>query len=327
MQILRIPPFPLSVTYTVPEPNTGYIFTIEDSPESIEVEEVIFSNSSSQLTFELSGDFSKYDHDYAVIVYENNGGSRGDVVVQDNLSIVKPYVNPYKMALDYGDGTASEIKSYIRYEQLARNLIDSVVGAGTFIFDKTEMEVVGEGTDYLPLWDRIYKILKVYENGELVFDSEQDPPHLGDFMYGITEDKTAIYKEFIPPLKNFNRSERRPMKLPVGNSDSYRASIPIDSDRQFLPDQPVLFPEGWDYIVIYEAGYKVIPHDIQEACEMLVEDIKCGKLDYMQKYITSYNTDQFTIKFDAGVLSGTGNALVDKILDKYITSIGQPRII
>lgn len=327
MQILRIPPFPLSVTYTVPEPNTSYVFTIEDSPESIEAADILVSDSNSQITFELSGHFTKYDHDYSVIVYEYIDEEYGDIVVQDVLSIIKPYVNPYKMAADYGDGTASDIKQYIRYEQLARNLIDSVVGSDTFIFDKTEMEVVGQGTDYLPLWDRVYKILKVYENGELVFDIDQDPPYLGDFVYGITEDKSAIYKEFIPALRNFNRSERRPMKLPVGNSDSYRASIPIDSDRQFLPDQPVLFPEGWDYIVIYEAGYKVIPHDIQEACEMLIEDIKCGKLDYMQKYITSYNTDQFTIKFDTALLRGTGNALVDKILEKYVVSMSQPRVI
>jgi hypothetical protein len=54
---------------------------------------------------------------------------------------------------------------------------------------------------------------------------------------------------------------------------------------------------------------------------MLIEDIKCGKIDYYKRYVTSYSTDQFRIQFDKTVLDGTGNMLVDKILDKYKKSI------
>lgn len=328
MQILRIPPFPLSVTYTVPLPNTEYIMTIENAPRTIEVEETVTSDASSKITYELTGDFVMYDHNYAVLIYESDGnGGYGDIVVQDVLNIMKPYVNPYMLAQENGSGTASEVAEYMEYEQLARGLIDQVVGPKGFMFEKTVMEVVGEGTDYLPLWDIGYKILQVYENGELVFDISQTPSNLGEFTYGITQDRSAIYKEYVPPQSNYNRAERRPMKLPRGNSDAYRNAVPLDSSRMILPDQPVMFPEGYDYIIIYEAGYRVIPHDIEDATTRLIEDIKCGKLDYMKKYITQYQTDQYSVSFDPSLFFGTGNGFVDKILQRYVVSIYKPRVI
>ena len=323
MQILRIPPFPLEVTYTVPDPDTDYIFTIENAPRTIEAQVELTSDADSKVTYTLTGDFVKYDHNYAVLIYEKNGEEYGDVVVQDVLNIMKPYVNPNNLGT-----TATEIAEYMEHEQLARGLIDSVIGPKGFIFEKTVMEVVGEGTDYLPLWDIGYKVLQVYENGELVYDIDQEDPSLGKgFVYGITQDRSAIYKEFVPAVNNFNRAEKRPMKLPKGNSDSYRASIPIDSAHTVLYDQPILFPEGWDYIVIYEAGYKVIPHDVEDACMRLINDIKCGNLDYAKRFIVGYQTDQFNIKFDTSLFAGTGNGYVDKILQKYIVSVYKPRAI
>lgn len=324
MQILRIPPFPLYVTYSVPSPNAQYLFTIENAPRTIEAQTFLTSDSDSKITYQLTGDFVKYDHNYAVLVYD----SENDVVVQDVLNIMKPYVNPYVLAEKYGSGTASEVSEYMENEQLARGLIDSVIGPKGFIFEKTVMEVVGEGTDYLPLWDIGYKVLQVYENGDLVFDVEQEDPTLGKgFTYGITQDRSAIYKEYVPAQTQFNRAEKRPRRIPRAVSDSYRGSVPIDSANQIMYDQPVLFPDGWDYIVIYEAGYKVIPHDIEDAAMRLIDDIKCGKLDYAKRYVTDYRTDQFSVTIDTSAFQGTGNNFVDRILQKYIVSIYKPRVI
>jgi hypothetical protein len=50
---------------------------------------------------------------------------------------------------------------------------------------------------------------------------------------------------------------------------------------------------------------------------MLINDLKCGKLSYAQKYITEYETDQFRVKYSDLSLRGTGNLLVDKILEGY----------
>ena len=60
---------------------------------------------------------------------------------------------------------------------------------------------------------------------------------------------------------------------------------------------------------------------------MLIEDIKCGKLDYYKRYITSYNTDLFKIQFDKSMFDGTGNYIVDKILEKYEFNITRPGVL
>jgi hypothetical protein len=78
---------------------------------------------------------------------------------------------------------------------------------------------------------------------------------------------------------------------------------------------------------LLETGYKVVPNDITDATKMLIEDIKCGKLDYYKRYIKNYSTDQFKIEYDKRMIDGTGNILVDKILDKYIETIIRPGVL
>ena len=88
-----------------------------------------------------------------------------------------------------------------------------------------------------------------------------------------------------------------------------------------------IFPRGFDYLFITDAGYKAIPPDVELAAELLINDLKCGKLDYYKKFITSYGTDNFKIQFDKRMLDGTGNLIVDKILDNYVVNITKPGLI
>jgi hypothetical protein len=92
-------------------------------------------------------------------------------------------------------------------------------------------------------------------------------------------------------------------------------------------NQAVAFPEGHDYIFVYEVGYKVIPNDIREATLMLIDDIGCGKIDHYKSYVLEYETDQFKLKYNPSKFTGTGNILVDTIIDKYKTNILTPGIL
>ena len=62
------------------------------------------------------------------------------------------------------------------------------------------------------------------------------------------------------------------------------------------------------------------------AATMLIEDLKCGNNDYYKRFITQYKTDQFDIKFAPQFLAGTGNLIVDKILDGYKGNVFKPGI-
>jgi hypothetical protein len=328
MNILRLPPYPLSVTYTVPDANTDYILVIEDVAELTEIEESITSTANSKITYSLTGDFVKYDKSYALSIYEDAGSSgadlvRGDIVVEDNLDIARPYVNPTILATS---GTATDIAAYTEYENLARMIIDSITGG--FYYNRTYLEVVGQGNDYLPLWKKTHKILKVYENAQLVYDVDNaDGPELLDYTFVITKDKTAITKDPLEDTDSINRAERRYARIPLGYSDSISMFDTEDSGHTQTVVPGVAFPEGADYIMLLETGYKVVPVDITDATKMLIEDIKCGKLDYYKRYIKNYSTDQFKIEYDKRMIDGTGNILVDKILDKYIETIIRPGVL
>jgi hypothetical protein len=180
----------------------------------------------------------------------------------------------------------------------------------------------------MPLWEKAYKILKVYENAELVYDVDStDGPALGDWNYLITKDKSAITKDPVAAVDALNRSERKPARMALAASDSIFMFDTEDSGNTLTVQPGVVFGQGVDYIFLLETGYRVVPIDIQDATSMLINDIKCGKLDYYKRYVSSYSTDQYRLQFDKGLFEGTGNLLVDKILDKYITNIGKPGVL
>lgn len=314
MEVLRIPPYPIFATYDVPQASTAHIVEIKDKDRNdILAEYEIDSTSAGKLVIELSGEFTQYDDSYSLIVYEEVK-DQDNIVVEDNLEIKRPYVNPNTLGT-----TASEIAEYAQHERIARAIIDSVTGG--FYYEVNWLDTTGQGTDYLPIWDRVYKILKAYENSSLVYDSSLTEPILGEWSYELTKDKTAIIKNVETPDLIGNRSEQKGLNLHVAPSDSFNVYDTDYSENAYTFSYGAAFPEGYDYLFLLETGYKVVPHDIYEAAKMLIEDIKCGKIDYYKRYVTAYNTDQFKIQFDKSVLDGTGNMLVDKILDKYTQSI------
>jgi len=323
MEILRIPPYPLTIEYTVPTASTSYFLVISSNDRYEEIVDVaVTANASAVVTRTLPDAFSNYDEYYSVTIYEKNGTARGDIVVEDNLEIVRPYVDPNSLGT-----TATEIAEYTEYEKLARQIIDAYVPEG-FYFTTEWLQTVGQGTDYMPIWMRGYKVLKVYENAEKVWDvDDADGPALDSFDYSITKDKTGIIKDPTAGVDNWNRYERKPAKMAIAASDSISWFDTEDSGNIQTFRGGVSFPEGTDYMFYIEAGYKVVPNDIKDATNMLIDDIKCGKLDYYKRYVDTYRTDQFNIRYNKAMIDGTGNLLVDKILNKYVNQITRPGVL
>jgi hypothetical protein len=189
-------------------------------------------------------------------------------------------------------------------------MIDTFVPEG-FYNKKITVIATGNNSDYLPLWEKIYRVFKVYENNELVYD--RSTPDLNEHDYIVTADKTAIQKVYADQI---NRYESTAPNLPIGRGD-----------LGYYGFERVGFPQGYDYSLVVDYGYLRVPDDVEYAAKLLIEDLKCGKLDYYKRYVTSYNTDQFRIQFDKAMLGGTGNFLVDKILDKYVKTIVKPGVI
>ena len=306
MEILRVPPYDdIVVNYTVP---SGYsdvdIFArITDMADlSSSVLEFLESSSGDILNITLPG---RYDNNYRVEIFTVEQSE--ELIHEEYYELVRPYVDPNTLGI-----TASEIAEYKILELVARSMIDTFVPEG-FYNKKITIVGTGNGSDYFSLWEKVYRVFKVYENNVLVYD--RSTPDANEFQYVITPDKTAIQR--VPEsLLELNRYESTAQKLPVASGD-----------LGYYGYEGISFPSGYDYTFVVDQGYLKVPDDVEYAAKLLIEDLKCGKLDYYKRYVTSYNTDQFKIQFDKAMLGGTGNFLVDKILDKYVKTIVKPGII
>jgi hypothetical protein len=262
------------------------------------VEESNITSANLQITYVIPLSKIEFDRKYEVKILNSDE----EIVFEDNLDIVRPYTDPNKLGT-----TASEITEAKYNELIARSIIDSFVVDG-FYNQKVIVQTVGEGLDYIPLWINAYKVLRVYENDVLIFDVDEET---NDRYFKLSLDNSAV-QEYIPnSTESLNRLEKTLPNLPV----SY-------GDLGYYGWDTVTFPTGYDYTLVLDAGYKTIPSDIQAATEMLVNDIKCGRLDQYKRYVEEYQTDQYKVKFNAKKLfNGTGNIIVDQILSKYTKNI------
>ncbi len=299
---MRVPPYPITTTWTLPIPNYTYIQYVEDLVDHSVTEIEVTSDANGIVEYVLPLEKVLYDRKFYIKFYD---AEHEHTLYEDNLDIIRPYVNANKLAT-----TSSDIKEYRMLELVSRSIIDTIISNG-FYNTKRVVQAVGQGTDYFPLWNDTNKVLKVYENNVLVYDV--DTPELNEYEYIITLDNSAVQRVI---SERYNRLEQAPPNL-----------LSARGDLGYYGFESVGFPAGYDYTFILDIGYKTIPSDVEYATELLMEDIKCGKLDYYKRYVTAYNTDQFRIQFDKALFNGTGNLLVDKILDKYTNNILKPGII
>ncbi len=298
MEILRVPPYDdIIVNFVVPSGYSDadiYARVTDMADLSVEVLEFLEWSTGDNINIQLPG---RYDNNYRVEIFTISEGE--ELIHEEYYELIRPYVDPNTLGT-----TASDISEYTVLELVARSIIDTFVAEG-FYNKKITIVGTGNGSDYFSLWDKAYRVFKVYENNELVYD--RSTPNTNKYEYVITADKTAIQKVYPGQL---NRYESTGPNLIAGRGD-----------LGYYGYEGTGFPSNYDYTIVVDQGYLTVPADIEYASKLLIEDLKCGKLDYYKRYVTAYNTDQFRIQFDKTMLEGTGNIIVDKILSKYTKSI------
>ena len=286
MEILRIPSNTIQAVISVTAAEVSYAYTLTDLMDSSITTGTVTSSTGLTVTIPLP---STYDGSYKINVESTD----------HYVDVVRPYVDPTTKG-----ATATDIATYAKSEELARAIIDSVIIDG-FYFKKKVIETTCLGSDYIPLWVDAKRLLKISENNVLIYDAAA--PELYPYAFTISDDNTAIIQSTTDLV---NRLEGAQLVIPASGSDIVDIKYTYNG-----------FPRTFDYKLVLEVGYPNIPSDIVRAAELLTEDISCGKLEYYERYISSYNTDQFKLTFDKMVFEGTGNIIVDKILSKYAKSI------
>ena len=280
MEILRLPETTaIQVDLTLPAIETQYLISYEDLQTGETFSASATSNSQKVARFTLDNKYLLYSGN----LFANISDPSGNIVMSVGIDIVKPYCDINSLKTKLQITTAQAVES----EKVARRIIESE--AGSFQFVRKLKEVYGMGIDYLPIDERISKIYQMWENGEVIYvngDSSYD-------QYTVSVDKSSIV-----------------LNDEIQNKVEYSK---VWRDRNFA----VTFCNGCDYLVDGEFGYQVVPSDVQEACEILIQDLVQGNTKYYSRNILEFDNREFTIKFAPGSSTGTGNLIVDKLLTRY----------
>lgn len=279
MEILRLPETTsIEASFSVPENNHLYTLSYTDLITGTSYSASATSSASGVVVFELDDYYLTYTGSLKASIYDGSSS-----VYSAGIDIVKPYcdLTSVKNALGLTNSQA------IQAEKIARKIIESE--AGSFNFVRKQKEIIGMGLDYLPIDENIIKLYYMYENGELIYDYENE--NLND--YKISIDKTSIVTSTV----EVNKMEYQKV---------WRDRF-LDTD----------FTSGYEYIVDADFGYEIIPSDIQEVCELLIQDVTSDDMRYINRGIEEFDNREFKIKFAKGYSSGTGNNIADKILLKY----------
>lgn len=279
METLRLPETTaVQVSFAVPNASYPYTISYTDLNTGTSYSASATSNSSEIVTFQLNNYYLTYTGTLKASVYDG-----ANLVISTGVDVVKPYCDITSVKNKLGITTAQAVQ----IEKVARKIIEAE--AGRFDFVRKEKEIIGMGLDYLPVDEKISTLYYMYENGELIYDYEDQD--LDD--YKISVDGTSIVTSVVEVNK---------MNYKYVWRDRY-----LDTD----------FTSGYEYVIDADFGYQVVPEDIQEVCELLMQDISLNNMKYSNRGIQEFDNNEFKIKFAKGYADGTGNMIADKILAKY----------
>lgn len=230
--------------------------------------------------------------------YEINGNETSQ---EDFYEVYTPYASVSDIMNYFNFGTRPSDINYKSVEEvqsaefIARMQIENYTQQ-TFGRGWGDQEVFGNGSDALELTERMVSIEKVYENGILAIDYTQDPVYN---VFGWDVELSTTYKA-----------------VRILNSDFQGL---LNYEPSFNPTVMYSgrFRSGSRYKVYGEIGWPYVPQDVRRCAVMLAGDYLAQDAQWRQKYLKRINLGEVSFELSKGAFNGTGNAIVDQILDSY----------
>lgn len=225
--------------------------------------------------------------------------SSSSVTQSTFYEIATPYASISDI-LDYYDfGTNPSDLNYRPYEdirnaeKLARTVIDGYTGQR---FGKRTgfQEVFGYGSDAIFLTEPMLQIDKMYENDILVYDTTSSPS-VNAFGFNITLSQTKKVVRIVNAGWDVRYDNN------IDPTILYYGRFRNNSRYKF---EGVI---GWDYV----------PPNVKLATILLAGDYLAHDAAWRSKYLQEVSLSEISFKMHNGAFNGTGNLLVDNMLDMY----------
>lgn len=155
--------------------------------------------------------------------------------------------------------------------------------------------VWGFGTDSLFLTEKMLSISNIYEETSLIYSASTGYSDLGADL-NLSDTGRTLYLS----TANSTYSVPRPMQ------DTYPVSAKFGR-----------FYDNKQYTIEGVIGWQYVPQDIRTATIMLIADYLSNDFQWRNKYLSKVNLSEITFQLNPAAFVGTGNAMVDSILDAY----------
>ena len=221
-------------------------------------------------------------------------------VVQSTFyEIVTPYTTVSDIVDYYNLGSSPSDLNYRPYDQirnaerLARTVIEGYTGQ-KFGKRNGSQEVFGNGSDACFMTEPMVKLNKMYENDALLYDATQSPV-FNDFGFDL------ILTQTNKTVRILNTGWDVRYDNNIDPSVLYYGRFRNHSRYKF---EGVI---GWNYV----------PPNVKLAATILAGDYLSNDAAWRIRYLNEVSMGQVTFKMTAGAFNGTGNILVDNMLDVY----------
>jgi hypothetical protein len=215
------------------------------------------------------------------------------------VQIVTPYalvsdiVDYYNIGPRPSDLNYHSERDITTSEQIARLMVENYTGQ-KFGTRYDFQEQFGSGSDALELTERMLTIDKVYENGKLVIDYTT-----GYNVFGYDVELTPTGKAIRIKLEN--------------SYGDVRYDNQVDPTILYYGS----FRNHTRYKVVGQFGYNYVPQDIKLCTMLLCGDLLSNDAAWRTKYLNKINLAEVSFELAKGAFNGTGNVIVDSILDGY----------
>lgn len=215
------------------------------------------------------------------------------------FEVVTPYATVSDIISYYNIGAKPSDPNYkaqeqiVMAEKIARTQINSYTNQD-FGRRYAYQEIFGSGSDAIELVERMINVDKVYENSVLVIDYTVSPKY-NNFGFDVELTQTGKSVRIINDFADVRYDNQ------------------VDPTIFYLGK----FRQYSRYKFYGNIGYKYVPQDIKLAAILLAGDYLSRDYEWRNKYLSKVDLAEISFEMHAGAFSGTGNVIVDQILDTY----------
>jgi hypothetical protein len=256
-----------------------------------------YDSTYTTYSYPIEGDLVQYDRNLkALWSYSLSSGS---YTQQTFAEVATPYATVSEIIDFYNFGTKPQDINYkseqqiIQAERIAKSIINNYTSL-TFGQRTGYQEIFGIGSDAIELTERMISISKIYENDVLVVDNTSSASY-NSFGYTVVLTPTGKAARIYNP----------------GWDTRYDSNIDVNV-REWGK-----FRNGTRYAFTGTIGYEYVPQEIKICSILLIGDLLSQDSAWRNKYLSDVKVGELQFKLAGGAFNGTGNVIVDGILDQY----------